>query len=160
MSNENTVSIQIPKEDLKKVMQHFKAIDEILKPYLVALTPEERKTIPKMSDKTISFVEKVMEYAELNPQFAPAYLNVPEMKIDLEAVGDLSPMLKTAEQLCGNLSDTTMLSGSEAYVASLAYYNSVKQAAKMNIPNAKAIYDDLSKRFERNKSSKENNPIV
>ncbi len=156
MSNENTVSIKIPKEDLKQVMQHFKAIDEILKPYLVALTPEERKTIPKMSDKTLPFVEKIMEYATLNPEFAPTYMNVPEMKIDLDAVADLSPILKMSDQLCDNLNDTTMLSGSEAYIASLAYYNSVKQAAKMNIPNAKAIYDDLSKRFERSKVSKEN----
>jgi hypothetical protein len=40
-----------------------------------------------------------------------------------------------------------MLAGSEAYIAALAYYNSVKQAAKMNVPGARAIYDDLSKRF-------------
>jgi len=155
MSNENVVSIKIPKEDLNKVMQHLKAIDEILKPYLVALTPEERKTIPKMSDKTMPFVEKVMEYAELNPKFAPMFMNVPEMKIDLNAVTDLSPIQKLTDQLADNLNDTVMLSGSEAYVASLAYYNTVKQGAKMNIPDAKAIYDDLSKRFERNKASKE-----
>lgn len=157
MSNENVVSIQIPKEDLQKVMQYLKEIEVILKPYLVALTPEDRKTIPKMSDKTLPFVEKIMEYATINPEFAPMYMNVPEMKIDLDAVADLSPILKMADQLCDNLNDTTMLSGSEAYIASLAYYNNVKQAAKMNVPNAKAIYDDLSKRFEKNKTSKENN---
>ena len=155
MSNENVVSIKIPKEDLNKVMQHLKAIDEILKPYLVALTPEERKTIPKMSDKTMPFVEKVMEYAELNPKFAPMFMNVPEMKIDLDAVTDLSPIQKLTDQLAGNLNDTAMLSGSKAYITSSAYYNTVKQGAKMNIPDAKAIYDDLSKRFEKSKASKE-----
>ena len=41
------------------------------------------------------------------------------------------------------------LSGSEAYVASLAFYNSVKQAAKINIPGAKAISEDLKLRFTR-----------
>jgi len=51
--------------------------------------------------------------------------------------------------LCDNLPDTEMLSGSEAYVAALTYYNSVKQAAKMNVPSAKAIYEDLRKRFEK-----------
>jgi hypothetical protein len=156
MSNENVVSIQIPKDDLKKVMQHLKEIDAILKPYLVALTPDERKTIAKMSDKTLPFVEKVMEYAEINPQFAPMFMNVSEMKIDLEAVAALNPILKLTDQLCDNLNDTVMLSGSEAYIASLAYYNTVKQGAKMNVPDAKAIYDDLSKRFERGKASKEN----
>jgi hypothetical protein len=41
------------------------------------------------------------------------------------------------------------MSGSEAYTAALAYYNSVKQAAKMNVPNAKSIYKDLKQRFEK-----------
>jgi hypothetical protein len=41
------------------------------------------------------------------------------------------------------------LSGSEAYVASLAFYNSVKQAARINVPGAKAIAEDLKLRFAR-----------
>jgi len=40
-----------------------------------------------------------------------------------------------------------MLAGSEAYVAALSFYNSVKQAAKLNVPEAKTIYEDLKKRF-------------
>ena len=46
-----------------------------------------------------------------------------------------------------------MLSGSEAYGEALAYYQSVKQAAKRNIPDAKVIYQDLRKRFEKKASS-------
>jgi hypothetical protein len=34
-------------------------------------------------------------------------------------------------------------------VGALSYYNSVKQAAKVNAPEAKAIYEDLRKRFEK-----------
>ncbi len=54
------------------------------------------------------------------------------------------------------LSDTITLSGSEAYTAALAYYNSVKQAAKANVPNTQPVYEDLRKRFER-KTRKEVN---
>jgi len=53
-------------------------------------------------------------------------------------------------QLYNGLDDTTMEAGAESYVNALSYYNSVKQAAKMNIPGAKAIYDDLKKRFAGN----------
>ena len=42
-----------------------------------------------------------------------------------------------------------MLSGSEAYIALLAYYNSVKIASRMNIAGATAIYDDLKQRFSK-----------
>jgi hypothetical protein len=147
MSKENTVSIQMAAADLKKIMDAFKTIESTLKPYLIALTPEERKQLPKMSDKTVPFVEKTLDYARSNPQFAPAYMSIPELKIDIEAVYTLTQIARPLDQLGEGISDTMMLAGSEAYIAALAYYNSVKQAAKMNVPGARAIYDDLSKRF-------------
>lgn len=147
MPKENAVSIQIPAAELKKVIDAFKIIESTLKPYLIALTPEERKQLPKMSDKTVPFVEKTLDYAKSNPQFAPAYMSIPELKIDIEAVYTLTQISRPIDQLREGLGDTMMLAGSEAYIAALAYYNSVKQAAKMNVPGARAIYDDLSKRF-------------
>jgi len=52
-------------------------------------------------------------------------------------------------QLENKLNDTTMEAGAESYVSSLSYYNSVKFAAKSDAPGAKAIYEDLKKRFAR-----------
>lgn len=147
MPKENAVSIQIPAAELKKMLDAFKIIESVLRPYLIALTPEERKQLPKMSDKTVPFVEKTLDYAKSNPQFAPAYMSIPELKIDIDAVYTLTQVARPIDQLREGLSDTMMLAGSEAYIAALAYYNSVKQAAKMNVPGARAIYDDLSKRF-------------
>jgi hypothetical protein len=155
MNKENAVSIEIKPNDLKQILTLLAEVDTILKPYLIALTPEERKELPKMSDKTVTFVEKALEYAQSNPQLAPPYMSVPELKIDLTAVGDLTQVIRPVEALYENLSDTIMLSGSEAYVAALTFYNSVKQAAKLNVPNAKPIYDDLSKRFEAQKKKRE-----
>ncbi|MFY0605536.1 MAG: hypothetical protein JXR10_02405 [Cyclobacteriaceae bacterium] len=156
MSTENAISIEIPQADLDTVKAALDTIQTTLVPYVLALTPEQRKTIPKMSDGTEPFVSKVMDYATSDPQFAPPYMDVPEMKKDFDAVGDLLPILRTVDQVQSNISDTTMMAGSEAYVAALSYYNSVKMAAKMNIPGAKAIYDDLKKRFE--KKSKTTSP--
>jgi GrpB-like predicted nucleotidyltransferase (UPF0157 family) len=47
--------------------------------------------------------------------------------------------------------DTTMVAGSEAYQFALIFYNSVKMAARQDIPGAKAIYEDLKKRFPGHK---------
>jgi hypothetical protein len=46
-----------------------------LAPYVVALTHEQPKTIPKMSDGTEPFVEKVMDYAVNNAQFLPPFVS-------------------------------------------------------------------------------------
>jgi hypothetical protein len=50
-------------------------------------------------------------------------------------------------QLHENVDDTTMVAGSEAYQFALIFYNSVKMAARQDIPGAKAIYGELKKRF-------------
>ncbi|MBI9073103.1 MAG: hypothetical protein JEY94_15990 [Melioribacteraceae bacterium] len=147
MPEQNDVSIVIPPEVLTEVQDAVTLIKTKLEPYLVALTPEERKTMAKMSDKTVAFVEKSLNYTEASPEFAPPYMKVDELKIDVKAVDDLNSILKPIEQISSNLDDTVMVCGSEAYISALSYYNSVKVAAKMDIPNAKPIYDDLRQRF-------------
>ncbi|MEQ8550087.1 MAG: hypothetical protein RIC03_19385 [Cyclobacteriaceae bacterium] len=150
MSTGNAISIEIPQADIDAVKAALATIQTTLAPYVLALTPEQRKTIPKMSDGTVPFVSKVMDYATSDPQFTPPYMDVPEMKKDFDATLALLPLLRTVDQIEDNLNDTTMLAGSEAFIAALSYYNSVKMAAKMNIPGAKAIFDDLRVRFEAN----------
>lgn len=151
MPENNSVSVVIPPEVLTEVQTAVNMIKTKLQPYLVALTPEERHEIPKMSDKTVPFVEKTLNYAETSPEFAPPYMKVDEMKIDIVAVNNLKSILNPITQIESTIDDTVMISGSEAYVAALSYYNSVKLASKMDIPNAKPIYDDLKQRFTKSK---------
>jgi hypothetical protein len=63
-----------------------------------------------------------------------------------DAIG-LRRMHITAKQLSDNIDDTVMVAGSEAYQASLIFYNAVKVAAAQNIPGAREVYDDLKARF-------------
>ncbi|SHK20623.1 hypothetical protein SAMN04488028_103361 [Reichenbachiella agariperforans] len=149
MSTENVISVDIPAADIQTVEDALATIQTTLAPYLLALTSEQRKTIPKMGDGTVPFVDKVMDYAVSDSMFVPPYMDVPEMSKDFAVVSVLMPLLRTVDQLQSNLSDTTMMAGSEAYVAALSYYNSVKMAAKQNVPGAKAIHDDLKKRFAK-----------
>ena len=147
MANDIALSIKISPAEQQRLIEALNTLMEVLEPYLIALSAEQRKQLPKMSDKTLPFVEKCLAYAQSNPQFAPVYMNIEEMKIDVEAVEILTRLSRPIRHICENIGDTTVLAGSEAYIAALAYYNSVKQAAKMNVPAAKVIYDDLSKRF-------------
>lgn len=147
MAQENKVSIKLPAADLQKVTDAIRLATDILKPYLIALTPIERQQLPKMSDGNIPFVQKSLEHAQANTSFVPAYLDVAELKVDLDAVQDLLQIFRPLEQLYENLDDTMTLAGSEAYVAALAFYNSVRLAEKMKVPGAKVIADDLRMRF-------------
>jgi hypothetical protein len=150
---ENRISIEIPPADLQAIKAALQQVQGLLAPYVVALTPEQRKTIPKMSDGTEPFVDKVMDYAVNNSEFLPAFVSLGELQKDWNATSGLMPLLRMVDQIQDTMSDTAMLAGSEAYKGALSYYNSVKQAAKMNAPDAKAIYEDLRKRFEKKSKS-------
>ncbi|AEF83285.1 conserved hypothetical protein [Leadbettera azotonutricia ZAS-9] len=134
-----------------------KAIDEALsslKPYLLALTPGERHGLPKMGQKTLSFVEKAHEYAKQNLNFVPPYLDMNEYDKDFADAHGLWGLANSIRQLEEGLDDTIMAAGSEAYKASLTIYRSAKDAAQQDIPGAKAIYEELTTRFPQNRRKK------
>lgn len=148
-SNENVVSIQIPEKELEAMIKKTQELQTMLDPYLIGLTNDGRRKGLKMSDKSQPFVEKANEYAKSHPGFTPPFMQADELEIDLKAVRDLTKVYRQVDQLCRSLNDTVMQSGSEAFAEALAYYQAVKQAAKMGRPNAKAVYEDLKKRFDR-----------
>lgn len=90
----------------------------------------------------------------LHSRFNPPYIDVAELKKDLDAYFQLKPFDTLAKQLSDEFSDTVMMAGSEAYSVALVYYNTVKMGARMNGPGAKAIYEELRKRFEGQGKSK------
>ena len=155
---ENKINFIIPEEVIAEVTRKLSEVTASLQPYLIALTPEERRTIPKMSDKTLPFVEKTLEYCETAPQFAPPYMDREALAGDLKVTQQLNPVFRTIKAMYDGLDDTVMEAGGEGYINALNYYNSVKQAAKMNVPGAKSIYEDLSKRFEKAKPANGNTP--
>ena len=118
-------------------------------PFFINLTEEERQSLPKMGNSKLPFVIKALNYAEANPTLAPGYVNVPEQRKDLQLNTRLLVMLQLVRPYVDSMDDTGLAVGSEAYVTSLAFYNSVGQAAKLNVPGSSAIYADLKTYFEQ-----------
>jgi len=147
MSTSNQIDITIPPSVITDVTTKLQEIRTALEPYVFGLTMSQRETLPKMADKTVAFVQKTIDYAGTNPEYAPGYFSKPELDTDLNAVQDLSPIRSLLEQLSSDVDDTMMMAGSEAYTMALVYYNSVKNAANTGQASAKPIYDDLSTRF-------------
>lgn len=150
---ENKINYLIPDETVTEVVALIKQVQEKLNPYLIALTPEERQSRPKMSDGTSPFVQKCLEFCSSDPQFAPPYLDVAGFQNDMTDWNKLMSIYYPIMQLAQNLDDTTLEAGSESYSAALTYYSSVKQAAKLSVPGSKPIYNDLKQRFTKSPSS-------
>jgi hypothetical protein len=149
------LKVQMDVAELAQIKEQLSTIALTLNQHLIALTPQERQNLPKMSDGTLPFVSKVLDYSITDSQFVPPYVDANEMYRDFKAVEDLTPLLREVEKLSNNLTDTITLAGSEAYVTALAFYNSVKLGAKLDVPNAKTVYEDLRVRFEKNNTAEE-----
>lgn len=149
MSAQNQISVEIPQTVIDSVMKSAKDSQEALKPYLQALTNDQKSSLFKMGDKTLATVQKLLSYTTTNPEFVPGYMEVEEFHKDAKVVEQLSPLLALFEQLVSDLNDTVMLAGSEALTNGMLYYGSVNEAASKGVPAAKPIYDDLSQRFKR-----------
>ncbi len=145
--NTNRISVSITNETITEINSKLDELKELLAPCLVMLTMEERHDLPKMSEKSLSFVSKVHDYCASNPELVPDFMDVAELNMDFKTVSGLKPILGVITQLQSNLDDTLLLAGSEAYSASLMFYGNSQLSAKHGVPNAKPIVDDLKARF-------------
>jgi hypothetical protein len=148
MSQQDNISLNITDEDMTEINNAIKTLKTKLLPHLKTITNAERIEIPKMGDKTVAFVSKALDYCITNKEFVPPYLDVEAFKIDVRAVEILRSMKTPISQILEAIDDSDLLSGSEAYIAALLFYNSVKVASKSKITNAETIYNDLSVRFQ------------
>lgn len=147
MSNSNQISILLPVEKMEEAKQLYSQANAIIAPYLVSLTNDQKAGLPKMGERSIPFVTKGAEYLSIPTTPAPPYIEPAELNVDLNAYETLRQIRQVVAPTLEMLDDTMLLCGSEAYVAVLAFYNYLKGAAKMNVPGAKTIYEDLSSRF-------------
>jgi len=152
---ENRVSGALSQADRDAVLGAISTIKEKL-PFLIDLTPEERKYLPKMGDKSQAFVRKALEVAQQNQDFLPRSFDVDEMRRDVELFEALYPALLAINQLQELLDDTVLEVGSEAYAAALVVYNGAKSAGKG--AGLDGALDEMGKRFAR--KSKSNTPIL
>lgn len=149
MSQENNISFQLTAEDLQAVKDAIQVITTTLGPKLIQLSADDRQSLTKMGEKSLSFVTKSAEYMNTQPDLTPNYVDATEMALDVKAVEDIRQLLQELNPLVNGLEDTMMLSGSEAIVTALSYYSYVKVASNSKVPGAETIYNDLKSRFPR-----------
>lgn len=149
MSKLNQTSISLPEEKLEIIKSLIEKLSEELSPYLKATSPEKRRDLPKMGDKSKSFVEKSLNHALENEEFAPHYLKIDEFESDYKAYKNLRSFYIPLHQLTRLIDDSMLLLGSDLYKSALCYYGSVKSGASNNIKSAKSIYKDLSDSYPR-----------
>ncbi|HEX8000951.1 MAG TPA: hypothetical protein VF528_21395 [Pyrinomonadaceae bacterium] len=143
---DNRINATLSEADRTAIMDAINTIRTKL-PFLVDLTIEERRSLPKMGDKSRAFVSQALEVARQNEDVMPRSFDVEEMSRDVELANALQPIVIALSQLQELVDDTYMLVGSEAYAAALLVYQYARAAGKgAGLDNA---LDDLGQRFAR-----------
>lgn len=144
---QNLISATLSNGAVAEAVSCAEKINDLLKGILVNLEPQDRLRMAKMGDKTLAFVGKTLEYGSQNSQLVPLFIDLAEAQRDFALASQLNTLIKLLAPLCQSMEDTAMLAGSDAYVAGLGIYSSVKNAAANNVAGATTIADDLSQRF-------------
>jgi hypothetical protein len=152
MPAENRIHATLATADREKILAKADEIAALL-PFLVDLTPEERRALPKMGDRSRSFVERSLEVARQDDSFLPRSFDVSHFESDVALYLALDGVRQRLASLLELVEDTQILAGSEAYLAALDLYHHAKRAGRG--AGLDDLLDRVGKRFASHRSEEE-----
>jgi hypothetical protein len=143
---QNRVSATLDGENRQAVMQAIETIRQHM-PFLVHLTTDDRKTLPKTGNRGRGFILNALDAAEQHTDCLPRSFDVAEMRKDVQLMDDLYPVLMALSQLKSAVDDTYLTANCEAYAAALRVYDSAKAHEEM--PGMPIVIERLRQQFIR-----------
>jgi hypothetical protein len=147
MNIANRISTTLMPADREAVMTAISTMRSRL-PFLINLTPEERKTLLKLGDRSRAFVLKALELATQNQGFLPKDFDVEEMRKDVTLLSDLYAVKQSLNTLSELVDDSYTAVGNEAYSAALLVYSYAK-SSNVGTAGLDNVLDELAVRFAR-----------
>ncbi|MCG8411076.1 MAG: hypothetical protein MI739_07310 [Bacteroidales bacterium] len=152
---ENKISYSSTSEEDAALNTAIETIENTLLKKLITLTPEEKRNMLHLGDKSIAFVDKANEAAQQHPGLVNSFIDVNEFNIDVKALGSLRSILFRLSKIVTMLEDSEREVGHEAYKAALQTYALFKQAAQMGHPGTEALVKEMQERFPGGRRKKE-----
>ena len=153
MSSKNQQLVAIPQEVIDEVTEKLLDCKAKLHPYMQALSGKQRRAMFKMGDKSVPLVNKTKSYMVSNPEHIPYYLDLNDFYRDELIARQLRPLANLSTQLSADINDTAMLAGSNTMQKVRIYYGQVLEGFKKGVESSRAIYEDLSERFTKQKTN-------
>ena len=144
----NVISSEINPQSINEIVGMIKAIKAKM-PYLTDVDSSSQLLLPKLKEEHLPFVSKCLNHAKNVPAITPNYIEIDEFEKALNAYNELQIVLKELARLQELVENTIAVSGSDAYVAAISIFNSVRKHSNNDtIPQINSIHFDLSKAFE------------
>lgn len=147
MAIDNMISLTLSADELKKIDDALAAIEQVMNGKFISLTPTERQSYGRVSDKTEDWIGQVKESMLQNPALVMNHIDVAEYNRDYDTRKTLLSRLRRIEKIYNLFEDTNMLLGSDLYHNAITFYKGLKASAQTDAPGAKTVYNTLSARF-------------
>ena len=126
----NLVSTQISDEDLQTVLQAINTIHEKL-PFLMKLSPGDKKTTAMLDDGRYPFAIKAVDYASREVSISPNAQLLEEAQKDMNVYDKLQTVDRELSRLSEMVCDTRMMAGAELYTFARVAYKMAKISASL-----------------------------
>jgi hypothetical protein len=153
MALDNLISVVFTDEEMARVDSAMSEIENIIAGKAINLTPKQRQTYGRVAYEMEVWIDKVFNYMGQDPKLVPSYISLEEHTSDIVAHRALNPRIERLKSILQSMEDTNRLLGSDLYSNSLAYYRSLREAAKVNAVGASSKYSDLKQQFPGGKKA-------
>ena len=114
---------------------------------LVGLTPDQRRALTKMGNKSEAFCRQTMSLLGQNPQLVPASVPLADSQHLLEALDELRPRMQRLQRLGERLVDTDTAVGSAVMQTALQGYALLKVTGRNQ--GLEGLRESVGERFAR-----------
>ncbi|MBD9437126.1 hypothetical protein IB223_13565 [Pseudoxanthomonas sp. PXM03] len=153
---QNRISLRLTGEDIVAAEDAITTLEQRLTG-LIGLTPDERRELTKMGDKSEAFCRQAVITLGKHADVLPRNFDVDEYRADLAALDTLRPLLVRLQRVYDRMVDSEMALGSDLMVASLEGYAHLKVAGQGD--GLDTLKEALGARFNR-KRRQEPEPAV
>ena len=144
--NKKTIK-KIPADVFHHAKSKLDEIGTLLAPYHVVLSPPEKNAMVKIGNDYFEFLKLSHGLAVDCPGLFPAFMKASLFREEFFAIRELWTVNSKIDQLKSNISDMEMLAGNYALDTAMTFYQTVKIAARRDIPGARVIFEELKPAF-------------
>lgn len=146
MPQQNLVSGTLSETNKQAVLDAINTIRQKL-PFLVSLTDDERRSLPKMGDKSIAYVQKGYDFAQQNTEKLGPDFGMDDYTEDFELEVQLREVAGALKQVTAEVDDTLVALRSDLMVRSNFAYAMMKVLGKVT-GGFEEMRKDMGMRFK------------
>jgi hypothetical protein len=148
---QDLVSYAFTEDDFTALKQQINDIDVKVDEFAIELHIDNKRELKTLGDRSLPFTEQSFLLATQQKHLVPSFVNMDEFGKDLTLFKQCKELIKLLEVILERLNDTSIAAGADAFLTARKFYDAVKAAVKSNIPGASVAFDELRKRYIRDK---------